>query len=194
MKRLVLSFTMIVFMAFVLNAQVSTSNQALRKISQSISKRWSRNVWRKKKQQQEQAAAQANNPNAPIIKFAKMEHDYGTIEQNADGNCEFKFTNEGKEPLILSNVRSSCGCTVPTWPRQPILPGQSDVIQVKYDTKRVGLISKTITVYSNAKEAQVTLKIKGNVLAGLRKNCLRNQLIIAVLQLINKYHHSYLQG
>ncbi|MCD4665566.1 MAG: DUF1573 domain-containing protein, partial [Bacteroidales bacterium] len=75
----------------------------------------------------------------------------------------FKFTNDGKEPLILSNVRSSCGCTVPTWPRQPILPGQSDVIKVKYDTKRVGMINKSVHVYSNAKVATVTLKIKGKI-------------------------------
>lgn len=166
MKRLVLSFTMIVFLAFFLNAQVSTSDKAAPQNQPVDKQKMEQERLAKEKAEQEQAAAQANNPNAPIITFAKMEHDYGTIEQNADGNCEFKFTNEGKEPLILSNVRSSCGCTVPTWPRQPILPGQSDVIQVKYDTKRVGLISKTITVYSNAKEAQVTLKIKGNVLAG----------------------------
>lgn len=163
MKRLVLSLGLVMVFALVINAQVSTTNQAPQ--NQQVDKqKMEQERLAKEKAQQEQAAAQANNPNAPIIKFDKMEHDYGTIEQNADGNCEFKFTNEGKEPLILSNVRSSCGCTVPTWPRQPILPGQTEVIQVKYDTKRVGLISKTITVYSNAKEAQVTLKIKGNIL------------------------------
>ncbi len=165
MKRLILSTAIIVFLAFAVNAQVSTSNQAPQSQSAADKQKMEQERLAQEKAQQEQAAAQANNPNAPIIKFVKLEHDYGTIEQNADGSCEFKFTNEGKEPLILSNVRSSCGCTVPTWPRQPILPGQSDVIQVKYDTKRVGLISKTITVYSNAKEAQVTLKIMGNVLA-----------------------------
>ncbi len=164
MKKLILSFGLIVCTAFLLNAQVSTSDKAPAQDQAIEKQKMEQERMAKEKAEQEQAAAQANNPNAPIIKFDKMEHDYGTIEQNADGNCEFKFTNEGKEPLILSNVRSSCGCTVPTWPRQPILPGQSDVIQVKYDTKRVGLISKTITVYSNAKEAQVTLKIKGNIL------------------------------
>jgi len=54
-----------------------------------------------------QTNPQANNPNAPVIEFDKMVHDYGTIEQDADGNCEFTFTNKGKEPLILSNVRAS---------------------------------------------------------------------------------------
>jgi hypothetical protein len=176
MKKFVFSVTMFVFMAFVLNAQVSTSNQAAPQNQPVDKQKLEQERLAKEKAQQEQAAAQANNPNAPIIKFDKLEHDYGTIEQNADGNCVFKFTNEGKEPLILSNVRSSCGCTVPTWPRQPILPGQSEVIQVKYDTKRVGMISKSITVLSNAKEAQVTLKIKGNVIAGPQEKLPENQI------------------
>ena len=85
------------------------------------------------------------------------------MQQHGDGKCEFAFTNDGKEPLILSNVRSSCGCTVPTWPRQPILPGQSEVIKVKYDTKRVGMINKSIHVYSNAVKSPLTLKIKGKI-------------------------------
>lgn len=158
MKKFVLSVAVIVFAAFALNAQVSTSNQS----DEAQKKEMEKKKMEMEKQQAE-ANAQANNPNAPIIKFDKLEHDYGTIEQNGNGDCEFKFTNDGKEPLILSNVRSSCGCTIPTWPRQPILPGQSEAIKVHYDTKRVGIISKTITVYSNAKEAAVTLKIKGNV-------------------------------
>lgn len=106
---------------------------------------------------------QSDNPNAPEIKFNKTTHDYGEIMAKGDGNCEFKFTNEGKEPLILSNVRSSCGCTIPVWPRHPILPGQSEVIKVKYDTKRVGVINKSIQVYSNAKTSPVTLRIKGKI-------------------------------
>ena len=97
------------------------------------------------------------------IVFANTVHDYGTIVQGADGNCEFKFTNKGKEPLVLSNVSSSCGCTVPTWPREPIAPGKSASIKVKYDTNRVGLINKSITVSSNASNNPVVLQIKGNV-------------------------------
>jgi len=103
------------------------------------------------------------NPNAPIIKFDKLVHDYGEIQQHADGRCEFKFTNNGKEPLILSNVRSTCGCTVPEWPRKPIMPGKSDVVKVKYDTKRVGPINKSIYVYSNATKPTITLRIKGKI-------------------------------
>lgn len=99
----------------------------------------------------------------PAIQFAQLEHDYGTILQGADGNCEFVFTNTGTEPLTLSNVRSSCGCTVPNWPKEPIAPGQSSVIKVHYDSNRVGPISKTITVTSNGSEAPIILKIKGTV-------------------------------
>ncbi|MCK9613559.1 MAG: DUF1573 domain-containing protein [Bacteroidales bacterium] len=105
-----------------------------------------------------------NNTSLAEIKFDKTEHDYGTIKKGADGSCEFTFKNTGKEPLILSNVKSSCGCTVPTWPKDPILPGQTGAIKVVYDTKRVGTISKTITVISNAETGTVTLSIKGNVI------------------------------
>ena len=100
----------------------------------------------------------------PVIKFESIIHDYGTIYQATDGNCTFTFKNEGDEPLILSNVRSSCGCTVPNWPKDPILPGQSNAIHVTYDTKRLGIISKQITVVSNATEPSLVLSIKGNVI------------------------------
>ncbi|MCX6276748.1 MAG: DUF1573 domain-containing protein [Bacteroidetes bacterium] len=103
------------------------------------------------------------DPNAPEIVFEKTVHDYGTIVQGADGTCEFKFTNTGKEPLILSRPTSSCGCTVPTWPQEPILPGKSEVIKVTYNTNNVGGINKTVTVNSNAKTARIVLQIKGTV-------------------------------
>jgi hypothetical protein len=99
-----------------------------------------------------------------VIKFENTVHDYGTIYQNDNGSCEFKFSNVGDEPLILSSVRSSCGCTIPKWPKEPVLPGQGAVITVTYDTKRIGTISKQITVLSNATESTIVLNIKGNVL------------------------------
>jgi hypothetical protein len=105
----------------------------------------------------------AQNPNAPVISFEKTTHDYGTVTKGGDGTCEFKFKNTGIEPLILSNVSSSCGCTVPEWPREPILKGKSASIKVKYDTNRIGQINKTVTVMSNAKEASVQLRIIGSV-------------------------------
>ena len=109
--------------------------------------------------------AEEENPNAPKIEFVKLVHDYGTIYKNGDGNCEFEFTNTGKEPLILTNVKSSCGCTVPKWPRQPILPGKTDVIKVKYATTRMGAINKSVTVTSNASNNKVVLRITGKVVA-----------------------------
>ncbi|MFZ4564295.1 MAG: DUF1573 domain-containing protein [Bacteroidales bacterium] len=113
----------------------------------------------------QEAAQPPVNPNAAEISFAKTVHDYGTIVQGSDGTCEFKFTNTGKEPLILSRPQSSCGCTVPTWPQEPILPGKSDVIKVTYNTNNIGPINKTVTVNSNAKTARIILQIKGTVTA-----------------------------
>lgn len=98
------------------------------------------------------------------ITFDKTVHDYGTIYQDADGNCLFTFTNTGKAPLILTNVYSTCGCTVPSWPKEPIMPGKSNVIKVKYNTSRLGAIKKSVTVESNASNGSVRLSIKGNVL------------------------------
>lgn len=108
-------------------------------------------------------SAVAQNKGA-VIKFDKIVHDYGTVYQNGDGQSEFLFSNTGDEPLVLSSVRSSCGCTIPKWPKEPILPGQTGVIVVTYDTKRLGTINKQITVISNATENQVILSIKGNVI------------------------------
>ncbi len=104
--------------------------------------------------------------NGPQISFETTLHDYGDIELNSDGSFEFIFTNTGNEPLILSKPRSSCGCTIPSWPKEPILPGESNVIKVTYNTKKAGPFNKTVTVYSNAKgNSSVVLRIKGKVLS-----------------------------
>lgn len=102
-------------------------------------------------------------------KVAKIEFktdiiDYGTIEKGADGLRVFVFTNTGNAPLIISDVKSTCGCTVPKRPKGPIMPGETGEIEVKYDTKRVNPIRKTITVISNAETPTVALKIKGMVI------------------------------
>jgi len=110
-----------------------------------------------------QEDVKANNPNAPEITFENEIHDYGTVKMGADGNCEFKFKNTGKEPLIISAAKASCGCTVPNYPKEPIMSGQTGVIKVHYDTKRIGAFTKTITINSNAKTETKTLTIKGNV-------------------------------
>lgn len=92
--------------------------------------------------------------------------DYGTVAHNADGKREFVFTNNGNKPLIITNTQGSCGCTVPTSPKEPIAPGAKGVIGVKYATDRVGPFTKTVTVTSNAAgQATKTLTIKGTVLA-----------------------------
>jgi len=100
------------------------------------------------------------------IDFSKEVHDYGTIENGANGQCTFEFKNTGNAPLIISNANGSCGCTVPTWPKEPIAPGAKASITVKYDTKRAGAINKTVTITSNAvNEPTKVLTIKGNVKA-----------------------------
>src|SRR5438874_306428 len=82
--------------------------------------------------------AKKENPNAPEMTFSSETYDYGTIKQSADGGCEFKFKNTGKEPLVITDAHGSCGCTVPTWPKEPIMKGETASIKVHYDTKRVG--------------------------------------------------------
>ena len=99
----------------------------------------------------------------PEITFENLTHDYGNITQGDNGTCEFVFKNTGKADLLLTNCRSSCGCTVPEWPKDRIAPGKKAVIKVKYNTQRVGAINKTITVESNAVNNRVVLSIKGNV-------------------------------
>lgn len=97
------------------------------------------------------------------ITFDSLVIDYGTINKGDYGVRQFKFTNTGNADLKITQVRSSCGCTIPKKPSNPIAPGASDVIEVKYDTERVGPIRKTITVASNASNGMVALKIKGEV-------------------------------
>ncbi|MDR1973194.1 MAG: DUF1573 domain-containing protein [Bacteroidales bacterium] len=99
----------------------------------------------------------------PEILFENTVHDYGTIEKGANGDCEFVFTNVGTEPLILATVQASCGCTTPSWTREPIEAGQKGTIKVHYDTQRVGGFSKSITVTTNGKTDRVVLQIKGTV-------------------------------
>ena len=97
------------------------------------------------------------------IDFESKVIDYGVIEYNSDGARKFIFKNNGTEPLVIKNAKGSCGCTVPTWPREPIPPGTTAEIGVNYDTKRTGPFTKTITLTTNAAKTPVILTIKGNV-------------------------------
>jgi len=98
------------------------------------------------------------------INFLTTEIDYGIIEKGSNGVRDFIFTNDGDSPLIITNVKSTCGCTIPKKPNKPILPGETEKIQVKYDTNRVGFIRKSIMVSSNAETPTVILKISGKVI------------------------------
>ena len=113
-------------------------------------------------------AAKAQDSKAtigPEIEFEKVVHDYGDVPFNGNGECEFRFTNTGNEPLLIQKPKSSCGCTIPSWPNEPILPGESEAIKVTYRTNKPGVINKTVTVTSNAlKNSTVVLRIKGRVL------------------------------
>ena len=100
----------------------------------------------------------------PAISVDKETHDYGNIAYDANGECEFTITNTGTEDLIISGARGSCGCTVPTYPKEPIAPGQSAAIKVTYDTKRPGSFKKSVTITSNASNnPSKTVYIQGNV-------------------------------
>jgi len=97
------------------------------------------------------------------IEFKSETIDYGKIEKGSDGIRIFEFTNTGNAPLVISDVTSSCGCTIPKKPESPIQPGENGEIEVKYNTELVGPIRKTVSVYSNAGESPKSLKIKGRI-------------------------------
>lgn len=112
--------------------------------------------------------------NGPVMTFEKVEIDYGNVPQNGDGLRTFKFKNTGTEPLIIKNARGSCGCTVPKWPNEPIKPGQTASIEVKYATDRLGTFTKTITVETNEAVEKHVLTIKGNVYEKKFENAINN--------------------
>lgn len=102
--------------------------------------------------------------NSGTLSFTSEVINYGTIEQHSDGVRFFTATNTGDTPVVIDKVVGSCGCTVASTPTKPIFPGKSEVIKVKYATNRLGKFSKTVTVFSNAKESKKVLRIKGTVL------------------------------
>lgn len=104
------------------------------------------------------------NPNAPILNLKEENYVFGEVAEGPQVTHEFKFTNNGKEPLVLANVRASCGCTTPSWPKEPILPGKESTILVTYNTQgRPGPFTKSITITSNASEPNKVIYIKGEV-------------------------------
>jgi len=104
------------------------------------------------------------NPNGPIMEFESKSVDYGTIEQHGEPLRVVKFTNTGKEPLVIKNCKGSCGCTVPQWPKEPIMPGETGEIEIRYATNRLGKINKTVKVTTNEGSEPHVLKVIGNIL------------------------------
>lgn len=102
----------------------------------------------------------------PQIHFDTLVHDFGAIPYGGNGSCSFRFTNTGDAPLIIETFQSSCGCLVPYWEKEPLMPGKSGSVGLKYDTYRAGPINKSATLKSNAVNTPVVvLRIKGTVLA-----------------------------
>ena len=103
------------------------------------------------------------------IKFTETEFAFGKIAHKSDGTHEFEFENTGKVPLVITNVKSSCGCTIPSYPKEPVETGKKGIIKVKYDTNRVGMFTKSVKVFSNAKDSPVKLIISGEILPPVEK-------------------------
>lgn len=110
-----------------------------------------------------QASPEAVSSKA-VMTFESTVVDYGTIENGGEPLRVVKFTNTGTEPLVIKNARGSCGCTVPTWEKEPIAPGQSSTIEIRYDTKRTGPINKSVTITTNEGSDTHVLQVIGNVL------------------------------
>jgi len=114
-----------------------------------------------------EAAAAEIIPTGPLtsIEFAETKHEYGAIEQGEKAAHTFTFKNTGNEPLVLSNVKPSCGCTTPSWTKEPIAPGETGSIDVEFDSKgKSGNQTKTVTVTANTEPAKTVLTIAGEVL------------------------------
>ncbi len=101
----------------------------------------------------------------PIMTLESDKIDYGTIDQHSEPLRVLKFTNTGTEPLIIKNARGSCGCTVPSWPKEPIMPGEEAELEVRYATNRLGKINKTIKITTNEERDPIVIKVLGKVLA-----------------------------
>ena len=151
MKKLILSLSLVLAFSLV-SAQTKFSKKEITKQQKTEIK----------SNAKVDASIQEEKSNS-TIDFVSKVVDYGIIEHNADGARKFVFTNNGTEDLLIKNAKGSCGCTVPTWPREAIAPGTTAEIGVKYATNRVGKFTKTITLTTNASKKPVILTIKGEV-------------------------------
>lgn len=111
------------------------------------------------------ATTTANAAAAPVMKFEKESHDFGKIKQGDKVSYDFKFTNDGKSPLIITDAVASCGCTTPEWPKTPVKPGESGLIKVVFNSAgKTGLQDKQITITANTVPAQTMVHLIGEVL------------------------------
>ncbi len=110
---------------------------------------------------------EAPNPDAPVMKFAEAQFDFGDIQPDSKVQHTFRFTNTGKTPLLIADATASCGCTTPSWTKEPIAPGATGELQVQFDSRgKQGLISKQVSVRANTQPNTNTIYIKGNILTG----------------------------
>lgn len=110
------------------------------------------------------AERDASSADFPVITFEETEHDFGTIVNGTPVETKFKYTNTGKTPLVVSNIKSTCGCTVPSdWNRSPLAPGESAEFTVKFNGKGANQVQKTITLTTNTEKGSETVKIKAFV-------------------------------
>jgi hypothetical protein len=103
---------------------------------------------------------------APIMTFAENIHDFGTLVDGEVVTYKFKFKNTGNADLIISNASASCGCTIPSYPKEPIIPGGEGAIDVQFNSSgKVGTFDKNVTITSNTIPTQIYLVIRGEVKA-----------------------------
>lgn len=115
-------------------------------------------------QEKKQLNNVANDGNQGEFKFKEEEFDFGTINQGESATHEFEFTNTGTEPIIITTAQGSCGCTVPIWPKEPIVKGQKSTIKVTFNSAgKMGMQDKMVTINSNAKQNPIVIHMKGTV-------------------------------
>lgn len=113
-----------------------------------------------------QPTAPVNTGPTTVMSFNEEVYDFGTVTDGEKVEHTFKFTNTGKEPLIISNAKGSCGCTVPKWPKAPIAPGATSEIVVQFDSKnKVGKRNQQVTITANTEPANTIIRLTGEVLA-----------------------------
>lgn len=166
MKRAIysLSILMAATLLFSCSAELEKRVQNLEKRVAELEKSKSNNVARPTSLQQ--TTTEAANPDGkyPEFSFQETEYDFGTVKEGDIVNHTYNFTNTGEEPLVIKNAIASCGCTVPSWPKEPIAPGETGKIEVKFDSKgKPNQQTKTITITANTDPTVTRLKLKGMV-------------------------------